>query len=40
MPHDIEKTEHSYKPKYDERCENQVIRLIITDGKKWHYLEG
>ena len=20
------------------KCENQIILLIITDGKKWHYL--
>ena len=24
--------------KYDEKRENNVILLMITDGKKWHYL--
>ena len=27
-----------YKSKYNLECENQVILLMITDGKKWHYL--
>ena len=26
------------KSKYNFKCKNQVILLIITDGKKWHYL--
>ena len=26
------------RPKYDEKCKNKVILLMITDGKKWHYL--
>ena len=25
--------------KYNTNRENQVILLMITDGKKWHYLE-
>ena len=29
---------HAYKSKYNLKRENQVILLIITDGKKWHYL--
>ena len=29
---------HAYKSKYNLTCENQVILLMITDGKKWHYL--
>ena len=24
--------------KYNLNCENQVIRLMITDSKKWHYV--
>ena len=24
--------------KYNTNCENQVILLMITNGKKWHYL--
>ena len=29
---------HGYKSKYDLDRENQVILLMITDVKKWHYL--
>ena len=29
---------HAYKSKYNLKRENQVILLMITDGKKWHYL--
>ena len=28
----------TYKLKYNFKLENQVILLMITDGKKWHYL--
>ena len=28
----------AYKSKYNSSCENQAILLMITDGKKWHYL--
>ena len=38
MPYDTEKIRYAYKSKYDEKCENKVIFLVITDGKKWHYL--
>ena len=38
MPHYTEKIRHVYKSKYDEKRENQVILLMTTDGKKWHYL--
>ena len=27
-----------YKPKHNFKRENQIILLMITDGKKWHYL--
>ena len=30
----------AYKSKYNFKCENQVILLMITDGKKWHYLDA
>ena len=26
------------KSKYNHKCKNQVILLMITDGKKWHYV--
>ena len=29
----------AYPPKkHNNKCKNQVILLMITDGKKWHYL--
>ena len=38
VPHNTKKIRHAYKSKYDLNDENQVILLMITDGKKWHYL--
>ena len=39
MLHNTKKIGHEYKSKYNSNRENQqVILLIITDGKKWHYL--
>ena len=38
MPHNTEKIRHAYKSKYNLNRKNQVILLMITDGKKWHYL--
>ena len=29
---------HAYISKYNSKSENQVIPLMITDDKKWHYL--
>ena len=34
VPHNTEKIGHPYKPKYNLTRENQVILLMITDGKK------
>ena len=39
MSYNTEKIRHAYKSKYNLTRENQVILLMITDGKKWHYLE-
>ena len=33
-----EEIRHAYKSKHDLSSENQVILLMITDSKKWHYL--
>ena len=33
-----EKIRLAYKSKHNFKRENQVILLMITDGKKWHYL--
>ena len=38
VPLNTEKIRHAYKSKYNLNRENQVILLMITDGKKWHYL--
>ena len=38
VPHNTEKICHAYKSKYNLTPENQVILLMITDGKKWHYV--
>ena len=36
--HNTKKVRHVYKSKCKEKRENKVILLMITDGKKWHYL--
>ena len=38
MLHNTKEIRHAYKSKYNLNRENQVILLMITDGKKWHYL--
>ena len=38
VPYNTEKIRLTYKSKYNFKRENQVILLMITDGKKWHYL--
>ena len=39
MPYNsTEEIRHAYKSKYDEKRESKVILLMITAGKKWHYL--
>ena len=38
VPYNTEKIRHAYKSKYNLKRKNQIIFLIITDGKKWHYL--
>ena len=38
---EVEKTiRHAYKSKHNLTRENQVILLMITNGEKWHYLNG
>ena len=36
--HNTEKIRRASKSKYNLKCKNQVILLVITDGKKWYYL--
>ena len=38
MPYNTENIRVAYKSKNNFKHENQVILLIITDGKKWYYL--
>ena len=38
MLYNTEEIRHIYKSKYNLERENQVIILMITDAKKWHYL--
>ena len=38
MPHNTKEIRHAYMSKYNLNRENQVILLMITNGKKWHYL--
>ena len=38
VPYNTEKIRLAYKSKHSFKRENQVILLMITDGKKWHYL--
>ena len=38
MSYNAENIRLAYKSKYNFKRENQVILLMITDGKKWHYL--
>ena len=38
VPHDEKTINLAYKSKYDRKRKNQVVLLMITDGKKWHYI--
>ena len=38
MPYNTEKISLAYKSKHNSKRENQVILLVITDGKKCHDL--
>ena len=38
MPYNTEEIACAYISKYNSKRENQVILLMITDGKKWYYL--
>ena len=37
VPHDEIKITHAYKSEYNHARKNQVVLLMITDVKKWHY---
>ena len=36
-PHNTETISIAYISKYNHKRKNQVILLMIADGKKWHY---
>ena len=38
IPHNTKKIQLAYRSKYNFTCDKQIILLMITDGKKWHYL--
>ena len=38
VPHNTKKIRHAYNSKHNLKRKNQVILLMITNGKKWHYL--
>ena len=38
MPYNAEKIRLAYKSKHNFMRQNQVIWLMITNGKKWHYI--
>ena len=38
VPYNTEKIRVAYKSKYNHKCKNQGILLIITDGSKRHYI--
>ena len=38
VSYNTEKNRLAYKPKHNFKRKNQVILLMISDGKKWHYL--
>ena len=38
LPYKSKDIKHGYKSKHYLECKNQIILLMITDDKKWHYL--
>ena len=38
VPHEEETINLAYKSKYNRERKNQVILLMITNDKKWHYI--
>ena len=38
VPHNKEEIRPAYISKYNHKRKNQVILLMITDGKKWYYI--
>ena len=38
VPHNEKTINLAHKSKYNCKRENQVVLLMITNGKKWHYI--
>ena len=38
VPHNTKTIRFAYRSEYNNKRKKQVILLMITDGKKWHYL--
>ena len=38
MQQNTEKIRVAYRSEYNKKRKKQVILLMVTDGKKWHYL--
>ena len=38
IPHNTKTIRVAYRSEYNNKRKKQVILLMITDGKKWHYL--
>ena len=38
IPHNTKTIRVAYRSEFNNKCKKQVITLIITDGKQWHYL--
>ena len=38
IPHNTKTIRGAYRSEYNHKFKKQVILLMITDGKKWHYL--
>ena len=38
IPHNTKRIQLAYRSRYNLTYQEQVILLMITDGKKWHYL--
>ena len=38
VPHNTKTIRVAYRSQYNNKRKKQVILLMITDGKKWHYL--
>ena len=38
VPHNEKTINLAHRSKYNRKRKNQVVLLMITDGKKWHYI--